>query len=320
MVGRESQRKLLYNVRPMSEPCSILKSNSRYQKTSQNSGSKNKQIMVNTQAGRQRDVRISYYAPTKSNAYDKQYCIQSLVCTRPSSRNTSLQLTSWCTKPLQKNATTQSSLDNGAKYYTKKSNRNSVSNYGRCFSAPSTRSFYRTSEQHHAKCTLEGELIIGSKVNLRTKHTCMSAPKTSRNALSVCYTLTKASPSNRQTVHPRSAEKFSNSLLSKTIEFDKESMSDVMSFSDNIIELQLDACSTSDDSSIANVRWRPRSCISFRRTVQLVPNSKHHCVTPLKNRPHSSPNPVRPHIIDNSHYRLLIILKLGKKMQINHHS
>ena len=108
MVGRESQRKLLYNVRPMSEPCSILKSNSRYQKTSQNSGSKNKQIMVNTQAGRQRDVRISYYAPTKSNAYDKQYCIQSLVCTRPSSRNTSLQLTSRCTKPLQKNATTQS--------------------------------------------------------------------------------------------------------------------------------------------------------------------------------------------------------------------
>jgi hypothetical protein len=172
-----------------------------------------------------------------------------------------------------------------------------VSNYGRCFSAPSTRSFYRTSEQHHAKCTLEGELINGSRVNLRTKHRCMSAPKTSRNVLSVCNTLTKASPSNRQTVHPRSAEKFSNSLLSKTIEFDKESMSDVMSFSDNIIELQLDACSTSDDSSIANVRWRPRSCISFRRTVQLVPNSKHHCVTPLKNRPHSSPNPVRPHII-----------------------
>ncbi|CAB3999033.1 FK506-binding 5-like isoform X1 [Paramuricea clavata] len=291
MVGRESQRKLLHNVRPMSEPCSILKSNSQYQRTSQNSGNKNKQSMVKTQTGRQRDVRRSYHAPTKSNAYDKQYCSQTLVCTRPHSRNTSSQLTSLGAKPLQKNATTQSSLNNGAKLYTKTSNSNFVSNYGRCLSAPSTRSFYRTSEQHHAKCTLEGELINGSKVNLRTKHRCMSAPKISRNVLSVCNTLTKASPSNRQTVHPRSAEKFSNSLLSKTIEFDKESMSDVMSFSDDIIELQLDACSTSDDSSVVDVRWRPRSCISFRRVVELVPNSKHHCVTPLKNRPHSSPNP-----------------------------
>jgi hypothetical protein len=78
--------------------------------------------MVKTQTGRQRDVRISYYAPTKWNAYDKQYCIQSLVCTRPYSRNTSSQLTSRCTKPLQKNATTQSNLNNGAKLYTKKSN------------------------------------------------------------------------------------------------------------------------------------------------------------------------------------------------------
>jgi hypothetical protein len=122
MVGTESQRKLLYNVRPMSEPCLIMKSNSQYQKTSQNSGNKNKQSMVKTQTGRLRDVRISYYAPTKSNAYDKQYCIQSLVCTRPYSRNTSSQLTSRCTKPLQKNATTQSNLNNGAKHYTKKSN------------------------------------------------------------------------------------------------------------------------------------------------------------------------------------------------------
>jgi hypothetical protein len=78
--------------------------------------------MAKTQTGRQRDVRISYYAPTKSNAYDKQYCIQSLICTRPYSRNTSSQLTSRCTKPLQKNATTQSNLNNSAKLYTKKSN------------------------------------------------------------------------------------------------------------------------------------------------------------------------------------------------------
>ena len=64
MVGTESQRKLLYNVRPMSEPCLIMKSNSQYQKTSQNSGNKNKQSMVKTQTGRQLDRGMLEYLIT----------------------------------------------------------------------------------------------------------------------------------------------------------------------------------------------------------------------------------------------------------------
>ena len=297
MVGTESHRTMLYNGRTMSEPSSMLKSNSQYQMTSQNGGNKNKQNKACMQTTRRRDAIGSYYQHTKFNACYKQYRSQTLLYTRSCPRDTGSQ-TTWDENLtlLQKNSKKQSAsnLNNGALLYTSKSNSD-ISLRGRCFSAPPTRGFYRTSEQHYAKYMPKGDLTNRSKAT-RTKHRSMSAPKTSnglRNSLSVCNTFTKSNLTNQQTVCSKSAEKFSSSLLSKTNDLDKESMSDVISFSDDVIEQQLDAYSTSDDSSVVDFKWRPQSCISFRRTVEFAPNSKHHCVTYLKNRPRSSPNPVR---------------------------
>ena len=288
---------LTYNARPMFEPWSMFKSNSRYQKISQSSGNRTNQNKVYAQTTKQMAVTRSFN-PAKSIACHKQNVSQSLLCTRLYPRGTSLQGNHVDRSTLsKKNITSSDNLDNSAKCYNKQSN-NTVSNCERCFSAPANR-YFHTSDQHHKKCKSKSKVTNGCKAT-GTKRRCTSAPKTlnnSRNAFLICNTLTQPNNANRQTVHRNSVEKFSSSVLSKSNNFDQESMSDVISFCDELIEQQLDAYSTSDDSSILEINWRPQSCISFRKKFvpqdTILSKDKHHCTTFLRNRPHSSPNPVR---------------------------
>ena len=169
MVGTESHGTMLYNGRPMSEPSSMLKSSPQYQMTSQNCGDKNKQNKACMQTTRRRDAIGSYYQHTKFNACYKQYRSQTLLYTRSCPRETGSQTTrDENLTLLQKNPKKQSNLNNGALLYTSESNSD-ISLRGRCFSAPPTRGFYRTSEQHYAKYMPKGELTNRSKAT-RTKH------------------------------------------------------------------------------------------------------------------------------------------------------
>ena len=296
MLQPSFQRKLSHQGRPMSQPCSTLKSNLEpWQRTS---ASKSKQNRAYTQSTRQRDVLAAHYQPTKSIPCHKHHSGQSSLYRRSSSGSIGTQL---CgnnkSTAFQKNANKQNEHDLGAGFYTRPNS--ALSLRGRRFSAPLTRSFYRASELHQMKCAPKSGSTYGSKVS-GARQRCMSAPKTFnglRNSSSLCNTLTEANLTNeavktRKTGHPTLTEKFSSSLLSKPNELDNESMSDVMSFADDVIERQLDTYSTSDNASIVDVRCRPQSCISFRRTVDHTLVCKHY-VSYVQDRPRSSPSPVR---------------------------
>ena len=297
MLQPSSQRRFSHQGRPMPQPCSTLKSNLEpWQRTA----SKSKPSKAYTQSARQRDVLAAHYQPTKSTPSHQQHCGQSSLYRRSSSRNIGTQM---CrnnkSTALQKNASKQNEHVLVVRFYT--NSNSAMSLHGRCFSAPLTRSFYGASEPHKMKCTPTRRSTYGKKPN-GARQRCMSAPKSFnglRNSLSLCNTLTEANLTNeavktRKTGHPKLTdhETFSSSLLSKPNELDNESMSDVMSFSDDFIKRQLDAYSTSDDSSIVDVGCRPRSCISFGRTVDHTLVSKHY-VSYVQDRPRSSPNPVR---------------------------
>ena len=263
----------------------MFKSNSPYKNISQSSANKSNQNKTYTQATR------LMYKPAKAIA-----CGRSLSGTKLYSRGSSSQANYVNKSTLsQKDVIKQESHNRSAKCYTKRSN-STVSSPDRCFSASAAKYFYKASEKqcknYRARCGVTtGQNATG------TKQRCMSAPNSSRNAFLVSNTLTQPNNTNWWRGRQNSVGKFSSSLLSKSNNFDQESMSDVISFSDELIEEQLDAYSTSDESAVLDIKWRPQSCISFQRTVVpaeiILPNHKHYCSTFLKNRPQSSPCPVR---------------------------
>ena len=278
------QRKLCHDARPMiSKPCSMFKSNSLYQNISQSSANKSNQNKTYTQGTR------LMYKPAKAIP-----CGRSLSGTKLYSRGSSSQENYVNKSTLsQKGTIKQESHNCSARCYTRRSN-STVSSPDRCFSASAAKYFNKASEKlcknYRAKCGVTtGQKATG------TKQRCMSATNSSRNSILVSNTLTQRNNTNQW--HQNSVGKSSSSLLSKSNNFDRESMSDVISFSDELIEQQLDAYSTSDESAVLDIKWRPQSCISFQRTVVpaeiILPNHKHYCSTFLKNRPNSSPCSVR---------------------------